>query len=169
MHDELNLEYVSNFRRYYESDKSRLGQRLPKPSIKHTKKVGDTLLHKLCWGDESGGEWLEEDFFDALTAEGETVTTNVSCNTRKSRDKRERRHSVGVFLGAFPCGIIVIGEELYGSEGIAQVYGLLTDFLGNMSDKSNLREILYDDMCHLKRFAEDPKSCLLYTSDAADE
>ena len=146
-----------HFRRYYQSDESRLGQQLPKPRIKHTKKIGDTLIHKLSWGDEAGGEWLEEDFFNALTVDGESLSTNVSCNTRKSRDKRERRHTVGVFIGAYPCGTIVIGDELFGSEGIAQVYGLLTDFLDSLSDTSFLKQILYDDMCHLKRYAEDPK------------
>ena len=99
-------------RRYYESDTSRLGQRLPKPKIKHTKKIGETLLHKLSWGDEAGGEWLEDDWFQTLSENLISESTNVSCNTRKSRDKRERRHTVGVFLGAFPCGIIVIGNRV---------------------------------------------------------
>ena len=66
---------------------------MPKPKIKHTKKVGDEIFHKLAWGDEKGGEWIEEDLFEALIAEDETSTT--TCNTRKSRDKRERKHTVG--------------------------------------------------------------------------
>ena len=97
-------------RRYYEADPSRLGQQLPKPKIKHTKQVGGTLIHKLSWGNEVGGEWLEDDWFQTLSENLTSESTNVSCNTRKSRDKRERRHTVGVFLGAFPCGIIVIGK-----------------------------------------------------------
>ena len=104
--------FVTYCRRYYEADPSRLGQKLPKPRIKHTKKIGETLLHKLSWGDEAGGEWLEDDWFQVLSENLTSESTNVSCNTRKSRDKRERRHTVGVFLGAFPCGIIVIGKRV---------------------------------------------------------
>ena len=47
-------------RGYYESDRSRLGKGLPKPKIKHAKKIGETLIHKLSLGDEAGGEWLED-------------------------------------------------------------------------------------------------------------
>ena len=54
-------------RGYYESDRSRLGQGLPKPKIKHAKKIGETLIHKLSWGDEAGGEWLEDDWFETLS------------------------------------------------------------------------------------------------------
>ena len=128
---------------------------MPKPKIKHTKKVGGEIFHKLAWGDEKGGEWIEEDLFEALIAEGETSTT--TCNTRKSRDKRERKHTVGVFIGAFPCGVIVIGEELHISESIKQVYSHLSEALKNMKGFSNIRQIFYDDMCHLKRFAEKPE------------
>ena len=82
---------------------------------------------------------------------------SVSCNTRKSRDKRERRHTVGVFVGAYPCGTIVLYDELYGSESITQVYGILISFLDKLKDRSTLKEILYDDQCHLKKLAEDSK------------
>ena len=80
-----------------------------------------------------------------------------SCNTRKSRDKRENVHSVGVFVGAYPCGVIVLGDELYSSESISQVYGILTDVVNSLSDKTKLKQILYDDMCHLKKFCENKK------------
>ena len=97
-------------RGYYESDRSRLGQGLPKPKIKHAKKIGETLIHKLSWGDEAGGEWLEDDLIETLSENLTSESTNVSCYTR---NKRERRHTVGVFLGAFPCGIIVIGNRVF--------------------------------------------------------
>ena len=97
---------------------------MPKPKIKHTKKVGNEIFHK-------------------LVAEGETSTT--TCKTRKSRDKRERKHTVGVFIGAFPCGVIVIGEELHISESIKQVYSHLSEALKNMKNFSNIRQIFYDD------------------------
>ena len=42
---------------------------LPKPRIKATKKIGDTLVHKLAWGAEGGGEWLEDDWFARVPSE----------------------------------------------------------------------------------------------------
>ena len=58
----------------------------------------------------------------------------VTCNTRKSRDKTSRRHTVGVFVGAFPCGTIVLFDELYGSEGISQVYGIIFELLARLDE-----------------------------------
>ena len=135
------------------------GKQLPNPKIKATKQIGDTLIHKLSWGDENGGDWVGEDFFKLLGEgdEGEIVSNLSTCNTRKSQDKRQNVHSVGVFTGAYPCGVIVLGDELYTSESISQVYGILTDFVSALSDKSKLKQILYDDMCHLKRFCDDPQ------------
>ena len=37
------------------------------------------------------------------------------------RDKRVHRHSFGVFLLCWPCGIVVNFDELFGSEGKLQV------------------------------------------------
>ena len=122
------------------------GKKLPNPTIKSTKKIGDTLIHKLCWGDENGGDWVGDDFFKLLDDNGEVVSNLSSCNTRKSRDKRQNVHSVGVFTGAYPCGVIVLGNELYTSESISQVYGILTDFVSSLSDGSKLKQLLYDDM-----------------------
>ena len=54
-----------------------------------------------------------------------------------------------------PCGVCVLWEELYGTENIKQVYGLITDWLSSLTDDSRkkLKYSLYDDMCHLSRFA----------------
>lgn len=146
-------------RNYYEKNPAKLGKVLPNPKIKHSKTIGETVIHKLSWGDEPGAEWISEDFFKLLDDNGEITesTESTSCNTRKSRDKRQNVHSVGVFTGAYPCGVIVLGDELYGSESISQVYGILTDWLNSLSDKTKLKQILYDDMCHLKRFCENPE------------
>ena len=134
-------------RNYYENNPAKLGKVLPNPKIKHSKAIGDTVIHKLSWGDEPGAEWMSDDFFKLLDEKGEiTESTLSSCNTRKSRDKRQNVHSVGVFTGAYPCGIIVLGDELYGSESISQVYGILTDWLSSLSDQTKLKQILYDDM-----------------------
>ena len=41
---------------------------------------------------------------------------------------------VGVLLGAWPCGVIVMLGELFGAESKAQVYGLLHAFLQQNKD-----------------------------------
>lgn len=47
--------------------------------------------------------------------------------------------------------------ELYGAESKPQVYGALHTFLQeNKEDMANLRYILYDDGCHLKKYALNP-------------
>ena len=134
-------------KKYYTDNVKRVGSILPNPRIKHTKKVGGSEVHLLSWEGESGSEWVHEDFFHYLSEEGEVLNSNmtVSCNTRKSRDKTCRRHTVGVFVGAYTCGTIVLFDELYGSESISQVYGILIEFLSRLDDVTNLKEILYDD------------------------
>ena len=49
-----------------------------------------------------------------MSEDGEVLSSTIdnSCNTRKSRDRRERRHTVGVLVGAFPCGVIVLWDEI---------------------------------------------------------
>ena len=72
-----------------------------------------------------------------LNEVGEVINSSkdVTCNTRKSRDKTaDRRHSVGIFVGALPCGRIVLFDQLYGSEGTEQVYGLVVNFLDSLDD-----------------------------------
>ena len=84
-------------RNYYEKNPAKLGKVLPNPKIKHSKTIGETVIHKLSWGDEPGAEWISEDFFKLLDDNGEITesTESTSCNTRKSRDKRQNVHSVG--------------------------------------------------------------------------
>ena len=94
---------------------------------------------------------MKEDFFNIVMEDGEISTSliDISCNTRKSRDKRVKRHTVGIFLGAYTCGTVTIFDELYGSESLSQVYGILIDSLENITDKYQLNYIIYDDSCHL--------------------
>lgn len=110
--------------KFYEDDNN-LGKPLPKPMIKHTKRIGNTEYHYLKWGTQKGGQWLNEDYFKVVTEDGEVstmaATPEVSCGTRKSRDKRVKRHTVGLFVVAYPCGVVVVCDELFGSESISQV------------------------------------------------
>ena len=70
-------------REYYEKDTGRLGKGLPNPKIKSTKQIGDSVIHKLSWGDDEGSEWVGEDFFKMPDDDGELVSTVLTCNTRR--------------------------------------------------------------------------------------
>ena len=109
---------------FYKEDPKRIGMRLPNPTIKHSKTVGNTKIHFLSWGGKLGGRWLQDaDFFDIVNNVGDNISLQEvdSCNTRKSRDKLTRRHTVGLFVAVKPCGTVVLIDELYGSESISQV------------------------------------------------
>ena len=54
---------VPGFIQKFYEEKSNLNKPLPKPTIKHTKVIGGTEYHYPKWGDEKGGQWLNEDFF----------------------------------------------------------------------------------------------------------
>ena len=64
-----------------------------------------------------------------MNEDGELVETHEpECNTRKSRDKRVKRHTVGLLVGASPCGVVRLVEELFGCEAISQVYGIVAEY-----------------------------------------
>ena len=144
----------------YYRDRSKIGQVLPSPRIKHTKKTSSgTLFHFLTWEGESGGQWHGEDFFKLAggdDGEDRLLLPDLTCQTRKSRDKRICRWNVGIFLGAFPCGVVPLWDELFGSESISQVYGVFVEYLSQLpqKDRQRLTDLIYDDNCHLSRFAQ---------------
>ena len=112
---------IPKFIREYYNDKTKLGKLLPNPRIKHTKKTSSgTQYHFLTWEGEKGGQWHGEDFFQLAGGDNLNLP-DLSCRTRKSRDKRICRWNVGIFLGAYPCGIVPLWDELFGSESISQV------------------------------------------------
>ena len=97
--------------------------------------IGTVTEHLLVWEGENSAlpEWTS-----GLDVEDEEEDQNQhSCNTRKDRfspfscilllielyfrDKRVHRHTYGVFLLCWPCGIVVSYDELFGSEGKMQV------------------------------------------------
>ena len=115
----------------------------------------------MSWADDKvkGNPWKGESFFSLASQDGDLVTQieeDKSCNTKKTKDKRERRHLVGICVGTKPCGRVVLWDELYGSETLTQIYGILVEYLANLSDagREALENILYDDACHLKKFCE---------------
>ena len=113
--------------KYFENS-SMFGKPLPEPKIKHTKQVSNSaeVFHYLEWGSEGNGEWLADSLFD-LDAD-RVVESVSSCNTRKIKDKRDRRHSCGILVSCKPCGIVPHWDELFQSESITQVKYLLSTF-----------------------------------------
>ena len=70
--------------------------------------------------------------------------------------KRSRRHTVGILVSTFPCGIITVFEELFGSESLTQVYAIMVEYFAKLPSPSRekILEIVYDDACHFKKFSE---------------
>ena len=153
-------ESIPKFIQLYYSDPQKFGKQLPNPKLKRVKKAGSEVYHLLTWeGDDSVGEWLHDDFFKLVGDDGEIFSTSEdekSCNTRKSRDKRSRRHTVGILVGAYPCGTITVFEELYGSESLSQVYAIMVEYFAGLpkTAREKLIEICYDDACHFKKYSE---------------
>ena len=57
------------------------------------------------------------------------------------------RHTVGIMVGTKPCGTVVLFDELFGSESLTQVYGMLVEYLSRLPElgRHSLKNILYDD------------------------
>ena len=108
-----------------------------------------------------GNPWKGKSFFSLASEDGDIVPQleEGSCNTKKTKDKCERRHTCGIMVGTKPCGTVVLFDELYGSESLTQVYGMLVEYLSRLPQEGvdALQNILYDDACHLKKFSENPK------------
>ena len=166
--EESTWEATSNIQpwilSYYGEDRSRLGKPLPEPTIKHVKKAGDEIYYYLSWGSENvkGNPWKGKSFFALAAEDGEIIDQlddDKTCNTKKTKDKRDRRHIVGIMVETKPCGVVVLFDELFGSESLTQVYGMLVEYISRLpeSGQNSLEHILYDDACHLKKFSENPK------------
>ena len=107
-------------------------KKLPLPRVKSTRKIGSTVHHRLVYEDDPTlDQWVPLANYTDL---GDTVS--LSCKTEKDKDKRSHRwykiflrlilifkfrHSCGIFVGSWPCGVITCFDELWGSEGKAQV------------------------------------------------
>ena len=59
---------------------------------------------------------------------------------------------MGIFIGAYPCAIVPFFDEIFGTECTSQTYGILIEFLSQLSTekRTEIVHYLYDDMCHLK-------------------
>ena len=143
---------------YYRNEEN-LGHPIPVPKVKRTKQVGSNeIFLDLEWSSESssGDTFATEELFDLNADILCSEAMKSSCNTRKVRDKRDRRHTAGVLISAKPCGIIPHVDELFGCESIKQVHGSIIEFLASCSSevRDKLQLWMFDDMCHLKPHSE---------------
>ena len=148
-------EFILNF---YKNEKN-LGKAIPGPKIKQTKHVenGTEMFVNLEWTNDASKEAFDgEDLFDLDADRLCEEAMKSTCNTRKVRDKRDRRHTAGILISAKPCGIIPHVDELFGCESITQVHGSIIEFLGTVSreTREKLKLWMFDDMCHLKPHSE---------------
>ena len=155
-------EPVQNLPRFlseFYKNKSNLRKTIPGPAVRCTKQVGDSeIFLDLEWSPKTSVKdtFASEELFsmnaDALCSEALRST----CNTRKIRDKRDRRHTAGILISAKPCGIIPHVDELFGCESIKQVHGSIIEFLASCSSDvtEKLKLWMFDDMCHLKPHSE---------------
>ena len=63
---------------------------LPEPKIKYSKRAGDEVYHYLsCEGGvDHASRWVGQSFFTLASTE---LEEDRSCNTKKTKDKRDRR------------------------------------------------------------------------------
>lgn len=68
---------------YYIHNQERLGNKLPNPRIKCSKKLSNgTKYHYLTWDGEAGGKWLTDDFFKMANGDDEDDFGEDSVNLR---------------------------------------------------------------------------------------
>ena len=150
-------------------DKSKHGLPLPSPTITETVKVDEAseVFHHLEWKmSKNTNKNLEiEDgctLFDLNQDKLAEDEIKSSCNTRKVKDKRDRRNTAGINIHTKPCGKIPHIDELFNCESITLVYVNVIEYLGNLEpeQRKKIKIWLFDDMCHLKPHAEKAKQAL---------
>ena len=106
---------------------------VPKPKVKETKSMINGVEHVfLTWEDNDNlpevqdTYVLPEEEYDQLDAQrGE----EDKCNTRKNKNGIFYRHSAGIFIASWPCGVVTLFAEIFGTESCSQIHGILSDFL----------------------------------------
>ena len=145
-------ENATNIPKYIRDFHDKTGRTdIPKPRVKSVKKAGSAVYYLLTWdGTDAAEEFVpQEDFnFDDVREEADEST----CNTQKHHGARMCHTSCGILIGCYPCGVIPLFEELFGSESKSQVFAYVTDFLGEVNPQE-LEFLIYDDACHLGPYA----------------
>ena len=133
---------------HFYQDPKKLSKPLPNPYIKHIKRVGKgQTYYLLSWeGGDGEEEWLDESLINMYT--GAVEDSISSCNTVKDKDKRILRHSCGILISVYTCGIIPHFDELIRLEGRYQVGAMVAEWLGSLPPAimNRITTWLYDDM-----------------------
>ena len=75
-----------------------------------------------------------------------------NCNTEKIKSRFYHRTG-GILVMGKPCGFLMNLAEIFGGESITQVAELIELSLENF-DNDEVKCIVYDDACHLKRHVD---------------
>ena len=144
---EKTWEISSNIPKFIRDFYERTGKcEIPKPRVKTVKKAGTAVYYLLSWdGTDEADQFVPQEDF---AIEEDVDEHSSSCNTMKHHGAKFCHSSAGILIGCYPCGVIPLFSELYGSESISQVFGHVADFIGEVKP-SNLEYLLYDDACHL--------------------
>lgn len=93
---------------------------------------------------------------DNTIQESDGNQRKIKCGTEKGNHKAKNHRTAGILAIAKPCSIVVDIKELFGSESKSQVYAHLHELIQKPAMET-IDTICYDDACHLKKFALNPK------------
>ena len=108
---------------------------IPLPQILSSSTTGNIVYNTLTWKPNPDlPSWTPymDTLFPGHVSEEEDVDLDegpLRCNTKKDKDSRFHRHTAGIFIGRWPCGVCVLWDELFGTESVSQVRGIITDWL----------------------------------------
>jgi hypothetical protein len=171
-YEEKTWEKAENIPQFIRTYFDRTGNKtIPSPRIKKVKHVGSKAYYLLTWDDKSSYEEFVPATDFIIDEEEEKHLQSYTCNTRKHHGARYKstsslqslcymclllfyrycRVSAGIMIGCYPCGVVTLFGELFGSESISQVYGHVCEWYGEANPEA-LKYLLYDDACHLVSF-----------------
>ena len=160
--EEKTWEWAGNIPQFIRTFYANCGKEetlIPLPRIRHSKMVGRDRYCLLTWENhEMEDQYVKAEelvFPDDEDPDEPKGIAMTKCKTKKTVNKRFYRRTAGIMIGASPCGVIPLFEELYGCESLHQVHGRLGEFLAHTNSK--IKTICYDDACHLVRYARNPK------------
>ena len=147
------FQNLPNFLVEYNSDRKNIKKQIPGPRIKKTTRLanGTEMYIELEWNQKDKTKEVsevEENLFDIDADKLCEDELKSSCNTRKVKDKRDRRHTAGILISTKPCGIIPHVDELFGGESILQVHG--SKFLGTVTINITVSfNCLFNSLLHI--------------------
>ena len=87
----------SYIRTYYDSTGN---SKIPVPKVKEARKSGSTVQYELVWSEDKNlPDWDPERHVLLDPVPLPVNPERRQCNTRKDRDRRQNRHTCGIFIG----------------------------------------------------------------------